>query len=782
MPMKIRTDLLSQFPYRVITESQKNDFLSHKEHLPYAAKKAFTRLLKVIDAFLYSTDTKLTLRAFNSEKNLNELFQSLISFVYLHIEGDKVHLYNISSYANSLFSSIAKKANIQLYKLIFSKRSISADVQNLIGIAKSVEEEKLEFYKGWVVLDKGGTEIDIELGFLREAYGVQSTAKIFEAFRKLCRTQERETAKTYYKHFKKLLEYLIKLAPTYELLEQCLERKVAVYYLSVIFNVELKKHLLGGGNGRSFCNSWRNKMALYEDCFVANAIFDKPLFALPVPKFKQSLVLAGSHNKSSDSGNLSSGILNNKLITRVPLKYTDNEVIHEVVKDIRRDIDHVLFVCEKAVALNYKRLTQYQEYSISSSAKVLGEVRTPQSLTEKRSIACATFALHLWDHPGKAGGYSSFLGFNNETTYITKLLCLPTLHILYPLLFQLIHIHPKITESWLLNWQLFDDNDKLDGFIESGNSFVIQSVKKRRGIENAQQVIKLTVESKEIVEKILAHTRVAREYLKSNGSSDYRYVLLTGALNSKPARLKGITNLNKITSRSIFTKLLTSGSANVSKQRAKEIAKSLSISRFRASSGVEVFLKTNSVKKMCNALGHKEPRDEIVRSYLPDSILRFFQDRWIRIFQNAIVFEAMKDSKYLHHAIDITPESLEAFLRNHKLKRMSGHIWDGNVIPLKVDEATLDGAIVISPVLLKILLFFFNAPKEDILTIALAKSDLETWTQLSTLIITQIECQLSSPNLLTDEFDEEIVDMYREAKKEPFSLSHFLAERPHEAS
>ena len=136
----------------------------------------------------------------------------------------------------------------------------------------------------------------------------------------------------------------------------------------------------------------------------------------------------------------------------------------------------------------------------------------------------------------------------------------------------------------------------------------------------------------------------------------------------------------------------------------------------------------------------------------------------------------------LHHAIDITPESLEAFLRNHKLKRMSGHIWDGNVIPLKVDEATLDGAIVISPVLLKILLFFFNAPKEDILTIALAKSDLETWTQLSTLIITQIECQLSSPNLLTDEFDEEIVDMYREAKKEPFSLSHFLAERPHEAS
>lgn len=782
MPIKIRTDLLTQFPYQVITEHQKNDFLSHKEHLPQAAQKAFTRLLKVIDAFLYSTDTKLTLRTFNSEKNLNDLSRSLISFIYLYVDGDKIHLYNISNFVKSLFTSIAKKAIIPFHKLALSKQSISADVQRLIDIAKPVEEEKLGFYKGWVVLDNGGTEIDIEMGFVREAYGDQLTAKIFNAFRKLCRKNKRETATTHYKHLKGLLEYLIKLAPTYELLHQCLERRVAVYYLSVIFNVELKKHLLNGGSGRAFCKSWQNKINLYEICFVANAIFDKPIFPLPVPKFKQSLVLAGTHNRFAQDENLSSGILNNKLITKVPLTYTDNEAIQEVVKDIRRDIGHVLFVCNKAAAQNYKRLLQYQEYSKSVSAKVLGEVRAPQSLIEKRNVACATFAMHLWDHPGKTGGYSSFLGFSDESAYLTKLLCLPTLHILYPLLFQLVHAHPKITESWLLNWQLFDDNDKLKGVIESGNSFVIQSVKKRSGMVNAQQVIKLTAESKEIVEKILAHTAVAREYLKSSGSNDYRYVLLTSALNSKPSRLKGITNLNKITSRSIFTRLLTSGSANASKERAIEVSKSLSISRFRASSGVEIFLKTNSVKKMCSALGHKEPRDDLVRSYLPDPILRFFQDRWIRIFQNAIVFEAMKDSEYLHDAIDITPESLEAFLDNHKLGKMSGHIWDGNVIPMKVDETKRDGVIVISTMLLKILLFFFNAPKEDISTIELAKSDLETWAQLSTLVITQIERQLSLSNLLTDEFDEEIIDMYKKAKKEPLSLSHFLVERAHEAS
>ena len=782
MPIKIRTDLLTQFPYQVITSHQKNDFLSHKEHLPPAGQIAFTRLLKVIDAFLYSTDTKLTLRTFNNEKNLNALFRSLISFIYLHVEGERVHLYNISSFAKSLFTSIAKNANIELFKQAISKRTISTDVQDLIDIAKPVDEEKLSFYKGWIVLDNSGTAIDVELGFVREVYGAQATAKIFEALRKLCRTSKRETATTHLKHLKGLLGYLIKLAPTYELLERYLERSAAVYYLSVIFNVELKKHCLIGGSGRAFCTSWSAKMALYEVCFVANGIFDKPIFPLPVPKFKQSLVPAGSHNRFANDENSSSGILNNKLITKVPLKYTDTEAIQVVVKDLRRDIDHVLFVCNKAAVHNYKRLLHYREYSTSVSAKVLGEFRSPQSLIEKRKIACATFAMHIWNPPGKAGGYSSFLGFRDESAYLTKLLCLPTSHILYPLLFQLVHAHPKITESWLLNWKLFDDNDKLEGFIESGNSFVIQSVKKRRGMANAHQVIKLTAESKEIVEKIIAHTAIAREYLKSNGNNDYRYVLLRATLSSKPSRLKGITSLNKITSCSIFTRMLTSGSANVSKQRAVEVAQNLSISRFRASSGVEIFLKTNSVKKMCNALGHKEPRDDLVRSYLPDPILRFFQDRWIRIFQNAIVFEAMKDSEYLQYAIDITPESLEAFLENHKLGSMSGHIWDGNVIPIEVDETKRDGVIVISTLLLKILLFFFNAPIEHILAIGLAKSDLETWAQLSTLIITQIEQQLSSSNLLTDEFDEEIIDMYKGAKKEPLSFGHFLVDRTHEAS
>jgi len=318
--------------------------------------------------------------------------------------------------------------------------------------------------------------------------------------------------------------------------------------------------------------------------------------------------------------------------------------------------------------------------------------------------------------------------------------------------------------------------------MQSGNSWVIRSVKKRKGMENAEQTITLNVTSKPIVESILSHTKIAREYLKSQGSDDYRYALLTASIEKKPSKLNQITNLKKITSKSIFTKLLSMANVNVSNERAREVASLLTVNKMRASTGVEIFLQTNSVKKMCEALGHKEPRTDLVEKYLPEPIQRFFQDRWILIFQNAIVFEAMKDSKYLNNAIDISPESLPEFLKNHQLEPMNGHVWDGNVLPMNVMSVQQEGAVVISTPLLRILLFFFSSSSEEIARIGFPSNVIDTWIQLATLIITQLEYQLTSSTFGDEIFDDEIIDMYNEAKNQPVKFSQFQKEVIHEIS
>lgn len=779
MKTQIRTDQLVQFSFNALTQRQQNYFLLQKKHLSKQVQGALPRVLMVIDAYLYSQGRTLTIKALNSEVELNFLLNELIAFIYQHIEDELINLYTLSRYIISLFVQISNQVNVTLKIPSLSKRVMSNEVQVLIKLAAPINEERLIYYQGWTFEDKRGTILDLEgVAFIRDAYGNEAFDKLYSALKKTCRKSEKETALTHCKHFRGLLEYFIKLAPTFEELENYLTRKNAVYYLSVMFNVELKRTISRGADGTAFCVAWQSKMRLYDICFVAYGVFPEPLFPLPIPKFKDSISLPGSHNKleyKQGKGSKSSGVFNKKLITKIPLEYTDKEAIREITQDIRRDIGHVLHVNAKAISHNYKKLLRFKEYKELSSYKELGEYRYGKSISETRNTACATFAHYLWDHPGKEGGYSTFLGFANRTDYLTKLFCIPTMHVLYPLLLQLVYEHPKITDSWLLNWQLYDENGNVSGIVKSGSKTIVRSVKKRKGAAEAGKPFSLNDKSQEIVDKILEHTEIARGYLKSENNDDYRFVLITASLTAKPSKVNNITNLKKITSKSFFTRLLNSKSPNVSKDRAREVASLLTINRMRASTGVEVFLKTNSVKQMCEALGHKDVRDDLVCRYLPEPILRYFKDRWIRIFQNALVYEAMKDSRYLHKAIDITPESLEEFLSNHRLKSFSEHVRNGNVIPFNTENPEKrEGAIVLSVPLLRILLFFFNASREDIANIELSPSILETWIQLSTVIITQIEFLVNSTEGLDVEFGEGVIDFYREALSKPLSVESFL--------
>lgn len=781
MPLKLNTQILSQFPFKALSEHHLSLFGAHKSVLPTRMAGVFDRTLRVIDAFLYSTKTKLTLKTFNSQTAINVFLQEIIIFIYQRLDGSLLHRYNYSSYVMKLLGSIAKGSSVSLQKIALSKNKVNPEIQPYIYTPLDIDEHRLSFYKGWVVVDNKGGSIDVELSYIREAYGESATDKIFEAFKKFARANKRNTVFTHLKHLRGLFSFFIKLTPSFHKLESLLNHRDAVKYLALIFSVELKRHIDSGMSGRAFCWAWRDKMGLYSDCLVRHGVFKEPLHPLPKPKFKQLKEVNGTNNRVSEINDESSGIFNHKLLTNIPLQLTDDHAISEIVKDVRRDISHVAYVCDKAIEHNYKRLKKFQEYSKQVLPKEYAEVRDYSSLLERDYVACATFARYLWNPPVKTGGYASFLGYRDKTPYLTKLLCIPTLHILYPLLLRLVYEHPVITESWFLNWQLYDENGNCSGVINSGKSTLIRSVKMRRGMHLAEQVIKLTEVSERVVKLLLEHTDLARRYLRAKGDDNYRFVLIGAKFGSQPSRVESLTNLKKIKADSFFTRLLKSSSPYVSSDRATSIFRAISINRMRASAGVEVFLKTNSVRKMCDALGHKEPRPDLVSVYLPEPILKFFKDRWIRIFQNAIVFEAMKDSAFLYEAIDLTSESLAEFLKNHKLPKMDGHLWDGNVF--KEKSSSLDnseGVIVLSKTLLRILIFILNARTEDLSKIGLEPDTLQTWIELATLIITQLEFQICSENAHQHEFDEDVLVLFREALDEPLSLKNFMSEDSNE--
>jgi len=117
-------------------------------------------------------------------------------------------------------------------------------------------------------------------------------------------------------------------------------------------------------------------------------------------------------------------------------------------------------------------------------------------------------------------------------------------------------------------------------------------------------------------------------------------------------------------------------------------------------------LRTKSVKAMSESLGHEEYSPLLLSSYLPEPILNYFQGRWVSIFQNAMIYEAMKDSDCLFSAIDIKENELDKFLLNHGLKPLPAHIVDGQIKDLIIQENVLDtddGIITISIPLLRLL-------------------------------------------------------------------------------
>ncbi|MBF4337803.1 hypothetical protein EAY42_22080, partial [Vibrio anguillarum] len=103
---------------------------------------------------------------------------------------------------------------------------------------------------------------------------------------------------------------------------------------------------------------------------------------------------------------------------------------------------------------------------------------------------------------------------------------LPSSATLNVLLTLLVMEHPLITPSWLEKWELFDVNGNMVGYKQVDNQYIAVSYKSRKGATNAQQEVVLNELSKSVVEFLIQHTHIAREYLKKKGNINWRKMIL----------------------------------------------------------------------------------------------------------------------------------------------------------------------------------------------------------------------------------------------------------------
>lgn len=251
---------------------------------------------------------------------------------------------------------------------------------------------------------------------------------------------------------------------------------------------------------------------------------------------------------------------------------------------------------------------------------------------------------------------------------------LPTIGTLLPFAALLVRNHPEITPSFLDSFELYDKNGKKTGYREIDSGKFLVGYKDRKGSKLSEQKVKLNPTTDQLIQQVIQITSPLRNHLKAVGDKKWRFLFLecSYGFDGKCQSMRPYFD-RKVTDVSL--KQVLPNISDLTNNQIVQFADRISLSSIRASAGVLVYLETNNVEAMAKALGHAKYDHKLLKHYLPEPVFAFFQERWIRIFQQGIIAHSLRDSPLLLKATRFeSMDQLDEFLSNHALKEIPAHL------------------------------------------------------------------------------------------------------------
>lgn len=506
------------------------------------------------------------------------------------------------------------------------------------------------------------------------------------------------------------------------------------------------------GEGSKFTtlsDNWHNAFVPFAKSFlIPSGLFAEPFGEFPNFPAKNSSG-ANTHIRTSKNGEE----VKVKLLTDIPLHLSDEESMHLLFKQIQEDVSIATNWASWASNDIWSRYQLRLENSLNGQIVKRGTDSSHNGnrwkIDRKNPNHLKNAAATLNYHGHIVNDNDAFVILPNPLLQTAYELGLPITGALLPHCILLIANHPMITPSFLENLQLYDKNGKQIGFIKTDSGYKLIGHKRRRGPNLAEQIISLNETTTMIVTQIIALTSSIREYLRSQLDDNWRYLLLTSKQGfSYPNRIKKISSETEVRSRvEKFAESLENTCLLNSDERLR-YALRFNFSSLRASSGVLIYLQTRSINEMSKALGHAKVDFGLIERYLPEPILSFFQERWIRIFQAAILVEALKESPYLLKASGFKCiQELDEFLRLHALRFLDGNQEEYNYLETLGGESINVLRFGINTTILTLLISLQLAVQNATKTV---HEKAKYWAELSKHLIGHIETkELNRPDLLS---------------------------------
>ncbi len=606
----------------------------------------FAKLLHAYSDIFDDQLTELTIRSGHTPGFLGRFLKSVKDGILINVAPNTFETY--LNFSRKCLIFLSSELSISDYHK--KKRLIDIQIPFESAELPIMNDRKADYYRWWVIRSKSGTESFIDLTYVWENEGIDAARtvekhinSVLGGYRKL---------NSYLPIFKEYFNYL---SLDEELNYFDLKNDPAVSdKVWKGFCVHYFRRSLNSGN----CLLTTKKRWNDSANSIYKALFEKGFFAAPLSDitYIHTGYKKGSETRISKSSQEDEIKVKESLITDVPLYLSDDEAIEAIVNDIEDDYK----MCIKWAKEQFNDL--WLRFSTNNHDFNFDDLElSNHDFRVKHRLNC-------WKKATRIDG-SSYRLFSNKSQLASSF-GMPTSYFEIPLSILLIKEHPEITESYLYNFELYDKFGHRTGYFKLDNNSYIKGYKLRKNSEKSEQTIKLNDVSIDIIEKLLAITSKAREYLKKKGDDNYRKLFINTNMAfsypkpsspHKASKESAYLNARLQQFRCLFPER--------DYDRIKKLNLNITLPKFRATCAVVDYFKNKDANLMSKKLGHDKYKPELLSHYLPEPVLKYFQSRWVRIFQKGIICEAMKDSRNLLKSSGFNNiKELERFLSIHAIK------------------------------------------------------------------------------------------------------------------
>ncbi|MBK4998997.1 hypothetical protein IAE37_001273 [Pseudomonas sp. S31] len=546
-----------------------------------------------------------------------------------------------------------------------------------------LDQHAVHYWKGWPIVALTGAPAYLKLSMLWHSHGPKFTEDLYQAWNAFVG----KNAKPSTTEINRFCEFLAKNSDAWPIstfknpleLKQLFLSYMREFFTSGSTQGSQKKQknqeAKSAQTQHSIIMSWNIFISNVETAFIAPGLWARPFTPLPRIQKRDQIGALKHKIKVNDQGIE----VQNQLITEIPLHITDNEAVELIFHKVEYDISVVQSWALTQSKSLYERASRRKDLAKIGKPYTPGQPKRPSKQNTPLEDHCATF--EAYGLPANLSEFRRQYGEKSIQTTMAYDLGIPTAGTLFAHQCLLVSAHPKITHHSILNLELYNPNGVVSGFLPTDTGYQLTCYKDRRGAKLSEIKIDLTEESARWVKEVIEITQPLRDKLRKENDDSWRYLFLSCSdAFSSPGKTNKAWTPNSLKKHPNLRARIEQQFEPHTPLRGEELVNYISrvsLARLRASCGVAVYLKTRDVKEMAKALGHAKHSAQLLAHYLPQSLLAFFQSRWVRIFQKGFIVLAMKDSPYLLKATSFTSMAeLDVFLKNHTIKEIPEHLED----------------------------------------------------------------------------------------------------------